>query len=332
MATPPLTQDQAAQFAVFTTQNVADIIKSVTDSIHGLRADYQSTRQHESNANRIKEVASAIERCDGVHAVDVREWLQAMSLATDQTRTIPNNVHRLARKTTNGALYRHIEEWITTYTINGQQVTWAALRAFVTNRFLGQNELERLRLELAKMKQGSDNVLLFNRKFAEAAAVAYAEPREAETERLVMRYYATALTDQGLAKRIIIESGANSLQDAQSFADKMAAGEELYNSLIGHEPMDCSVVSEKVNHDKVIEQQNTKIAKLEAQIKQLTTQKRTAPPPQPQGQPQRQVKCFNCMKLGHYARDCRMPPRERGPSVHQPQGRPQHQGRRSLNY
>ena len=80
---------------------------------------------------------------------------------------------------------------------------------------------------------------------------------------MVLQNYASALNDRGLAKRMIIESGATTLTMAMEYVDKINAGTELFESLCGEEPMDCSHVSEQqkeaLSQKKVLEQQNTKI-------------------------------------------------------------------------
>ena len=92
-----------------------------------------------------------------------------METAVQATAGVPNNVHRIARKTTRGQLYRAIEQrfWIT------PGISWAVLKAYVSDAFLGTNEQERLRLEMTKQKQGTDGILMFNRKFSALAEIEY---------------------------------------------------------------------------------------------------------------------------------------------------------------
>lgn len=338
----PLTVEQAKEFMAINSKQVETLVSTMTSSMGNLnvtvdrafsavRDTIQAGNGASSNIADIKEAAAAVDKCDGVHSHDVREWLKSMTVAINTTKAIPHNVHRIIRKTTSGALYRSLVEYLDSVKGTPAANDWKIIRAFVTNTFLGQNELERLRLELSKCKQGSDNILLFNRKFKEAAAVAFVEPRNPETERMVLRYYATSLHDSVLARRIIVESNAKTLEEAQKYADKMEAGEELYRSLIGdHEPMDCSAVTGQTRTptDKRIQQQDTKIAKLEAQLAQLQSKPRQQQHRE-ESAPRRnkEVKCYNCKKMGHYQRDCRQPQRPRGPAVHTPRNQGQGQFR-----
>ena len=74
--------------------------------------------------------------------------------------------------------------------------------------FLGTNEDERLRLELSKIKQGADGILMYNRKFCELADAAYGEQRQEEVERTIRCHYKTSLNDCDLAKKAILECDA----------------------------------------------------------------------------------------------------------------------------
>ena len=295
-----LTPEQASQLPIFTTQNIAELTTAVTNTIgrsfEQLQLECRASRERESNTSKIKDAASVITRCDGMHNVDVREWMRAMEVAGTVTEGVPNNIHRLTRKTTAGALYRAVEEWVSTLGA-GNVVTWNALRVFVSDRFLGTNELDRLRLEISKLKQGADSVLTFNRRFMEMGRIAYPLPRAADIERMLIRFYATALNDKDLAKKLIVESGANDLEAAMNYVDGLNAGTELFQSLYGDELMDCSAVraTPPVDFKKIVEQQNTKIAKLQAQLKETQNKKTKSTT----------IRCYYCNKPGHIKRDCK---------------------------
>ena len=178
-----LTPEQVAQLHTLTAQNLGDISKSITDTIKGsvnrLVQEQREGQQRSTNQGKIKEQCENITKCDGLVTEEIREWLKSVDLAVRNTNTIDNNVRRITRKTTGGQLYRSIEA---KFQANAA-TTWMQLKTYVSDAFLGTNEGERLRLELSKVRQGPDSVLMFNRKFREMADTAYGvAPRQAEIE------------------------------------------------------------------------------------------------------------------------------------------------------
>ena len=308
------------------TENVKECVAvNITRLIQARKDDQDDNK----NQNKIKDQCAHIERCDGLVTEDIREWIRNVNLAVKNTEGIPHNVRRISRKTTTGALYRAIERWCLAQE-NDAQITWDNVRKYVQDSFLGANEDERLRLELSKIKQGADGILMYNRKFRELADAAYGEQRQDEAERTVRRHYLTSLNDRDLAKKAILECDATTLEGLITYVDKIAMGMELYNTMFeGEEPMDCSVVGkekgatakpEKSDVEKRLERQNTKIAKLQAQVESMSVR---GPLP---SRPGKRIVCFQCGREEHMQRECRNRPIQR-PGWRVPSSsRPQAQG------
>ena len=300
-------------------QSMTDTVtNAVTANIAKLIAVKEEEKLEGKNQNTIRDQCAHIERCDGLVTEDIREWLRNVNLAVQNTQGIPHNVRRIIRKTTTGQLYRAVERWCLAQPPDG--VTWTNLSRYVQDSFLGTNEAERLRLDLAKVKQGADGILMFNRKYRELAEAAYGERRGAEAERTVIRHYLTALKDHELSKKVILESNATTLAEVITYVDKMAMGLELFNTMFEEEPMDCSMVdkektaTDKSDLEKKLEKQNTKIAKLQAQVQAMSMDR------SPPSRPGRRITCYQCGKEGHVRRDCpknqlRPQPRWRAPPV-----------------
>ena len=283
-------------------QRMTDTVAAaVTTNVERLIAAKEEDSTRNRNQGKIQDQCAHIERCDGLITEDIREWIRNVQLAVQNTQTIPHNVRRIARKTTTGQLYRAIERWCIGKP--DAEITWANLSHYVQDAFLGSNEAERLRLDLAEVKQGADSILMFNRKYRELADAVYGENRGNDAERTVIRHYLTALKDRELAKKVIMENKTATLTETINFVDRMAMGLELYNTLFeGEEPMDCSVIGKekegKTDVEKKMERQETKIAKLQAQLRQMTLKGLGM------SRPGRPIKCFECGQEGHVRREC----------------------------
>ena len=199
-------------------QHMTDTVAAaVTTNVERLIAAKEEDSTRNRNQGKIQDQCAHIERCDGLIMEDIREWIRKVQLAVQNTQTIPHNVRRIARKTTTEQLYRAIERWCI-----GKpdvEITWVNLSHYVQDAFLGSNEAERLRLDLAK---GADSILMFNRKYRELADAAYGENRGNDAERTVIRHYLTALKDRELAKKVIMENKTATLTETINFVDRMA--------------------------------------------------------------------------------------------------------------
>ena len=222
-------------------QHMTDTVAAaVTTNVERLITVKEEDNTRNRNQGKIQDQCAHIERCDGLITEDIREWIRNVQLAVQNTQTIPHNVRRITRKTTTGQLYRAIERWCIGK--SDAEITWANLSHYVQDAFLGSNEAERLRLDLAKVKQGADSILMFNRKYRELADA--------------------ALKDRELAKKVIMENKTATLTETINFVDKMAMGLELFNTMFEEEPMDCSMVdkektaTDKSDLEKKLEKQN----------------------------------------------------------------------------
>ena len=343
---PTMTADHVAQMKQFTTENIGTLVSAIKDSITSTTSqlvhEFQVSKHENDNKSKISEAASVITKCDGTDAGEIRNWLRGMKTAVDVTSGITDHVHRLARKTTSASLYRDIYKFAIRNIDNNnvvQPITWTQLSAHVIANYLGANEQERLRLELSKMRQGATPTMVYNRKFKDKVEEIFPGARNVEVERMVCKSYVMSLADRELARKIVVESGqTDNLEQVIAYVDKMTANMEYYDSLFslpeGVEPMDCSTVS-KINptprseskgaealimqQKRMIDKQNSKIAKLEADLRALkaaTTLRREV---------RQEPVCYNCHKTGHFQRDCRSAPRVtplRSPSAqNQPQPR-----------
>ena len=292
----------------------------------------QKSRAEERN-QRLASIAGHIEKCDGLSELATREWMKGMQIAQQMTDNINDNVMRLVNRTTTGGMYRNLQNWMI-----GKVVTWANLSQYVRNHYLGSNEDERLKIELSKYRQANTPIMVHNRKFKELAFDAYpcdsqdGRTRLAATEKILVQCYIRSLTDKQLAQRILIENQTESLNTAIDYVDRLSANMELFSVIID-EPMDCSAIANKPTEEEkyklLSERQNTKIAKLEAQVadmrksqqsngRQNGFQRQNGAGSGNGNNYRKPFVCYNCGKPGHMSRECRSPPRNP-----QGQGRPQ---------
>ena len=335
---------QAQQQPLPNDDDLTDPETTIASGIASVLTHLKQKSRAEERNQRLANIAGHIEKCDGLSEQATREWMKGMQIAQQMTNNIDGNIMRLVNRTTTGGMYRNLQTWM-----QGRVVTWLSLSQYVRNHYLGSNEEERLKIELSKYRQANTPIMVHNRKFKELAYDAYpcdsqdGGTRLPATEKILVQCYIRSLADKQLAQRILIENQTQSLEVAIDYVDRLSANMELF-SVITDEPMDCSAIAnrppdeDKTNYKLVAEKQNTKIAKLEAQLAEMRKTQQNGGGRQNgrqngmRGQNgagghgngyKKPFSCYNCGKPGHMSRECRSPKKPQG------QGQPdQRQGNR----
>lgn len=171
-----------------------------------------------NDRGNVSDEAAKVDPCDGTDTSGVKDFLRNLELVPDIYREAV--VKRVAR----ASLLRESLEWLTTHVFAYDDYRTHILRTFVSQDTDGV-----LRRELQKVtRQPGETILAFNRRFRETAANAYPGQHNAEQVESLVRLYAAALRDQGLAARIVspawpatLEEGLTRVADTERKSDNL---------------------------------------------------------------------------------------------------------------
>ena len=100
--------------------------------------------------------AKNIVRCDGRLKENVRKWLDDVTAAKGWSQATDRATLKMVGYTSCGQLRTNIQAFIDAQPVdpvNGQQITWEQIRAHVVTTFLEDDEDDRWRLDLRKLRQ-----------------------------------------------------------------------------------------------------------------------------------------------------------------------------------
>jgi hypothetical protein len=143
----------------------------------------------------------------------------------------------------------------------------------------------------------------YSERFIAAAKDAYQEPWAAVVSETLVTYYAKGLEDEKLANELVVLNVPGTLRETINRARSITASSKAMG--YDRENTVAAVMEEeKTKAKKEDKKKNDEIAALTKQVAALQTwkgeqQKKINKPPAGG------IECYNCHKIGHYARDCR---------------------------
>ena len=210
-----------------------------------------------TNQNLLTTYAGITGRCDGSAADAIRTWIDEVGLCEGLGE--PGKI-KVARRTAAGAFRKELEDFITTYrpddwdpanAWDANNTPWAQVVEHMTQAFLSVDEKEYMRGRLDTIKQASDTIQNYNRRFRAIADVAYPKgpngQRDAEAVKTVLSRYAKGIYLTHYAKKIVDKHPPfQNLAEAMRFAVRLGGAQERFDRLgrtsRQEEPMEVGMV------------------------------------------------------------------------------------------
>ena len=210
-----------------------------------------------SNQNLLATYAGITGRCDGSAADAIRTWIDEVGLCGGLGE--PGKI-KVARRTAAGAFRKELEDFITTYRPDDwdnahhwdpNNTPWEQVVEHMTQAFLSVDEKEYMRGRLDTIKQASDTIQNYNRRFRAIADVAYPKgpngQRDAEAVKTVLSRYAKGIYLTHYAKKIVDKHPPfQNLAEAMRFAVRLGGAQERFDRLgrssRQEEPMEVGMV------------------------------------------------------------------------------------------
>lgn len=259
---------------------------------------------------QIKVQVTRLEKLNGDDKAKLRRFIKDIN--TIHTVT-PAVAVRVACRLATGNLADAIEDHMVADGGARNAVLWPALRAAVQAALLGANDDRVLRRELQATKQTAhETVAAYGERFLTLARDAHPEPWDNITNETLTTSFARGLTSRRLMRELVIVRDAGTLRETVNRARTIASSETAMG--VGDEDAVAAVAA--ADTPRLEEATDAKPdahapwAELTKQVAALSTglgelRKGVNKPSAPG------VKCFNCDKAGHIARECRAPRKPR---------------------
>ena len=249
---------------------------------------------------KIKAQVGRIEKANGEDKAKFRRWIRDIATVHQQNANIAVPV---AERSAQQSLADVIEDYMVAH-VPRNGVLWPDLRTYLETQLLGDQFERVLRQELTTLHQRAhESVIQYSERFIAAAKDAYQEPWAAVVGETLVTYYAKGLEDEKLANELVVLNVPGTLRETINRARSITASSKA----MGYDRENTTAAVMEVETTKAKKEdkkKNDEIATLTKQVAALQTwkgeqQKKINKPP-PEG-----IECYNCHKIGHYARDCR---------------------------
>ncbi|GJW95454.1 putative reverse transcriptase domain-containing protein [Tanacetum coccineum] len=273
-----------------------------------VESSLESTARSKPKRKKLKKTAKAIPNRTFRGTIALTQWIEKMDNVIDNSGCVENQKVKYAASS---FVNKALTWWYTQVQARGRAtaigMSWTNFKALLIEEFCPSNEMEKLESEFWNHKMVGDNHADYTDRFHELGKLV---PRLVTPESLRIKRYIA-----GLAPEIRGMLRATQLTTIQSVI--------LRAGILTDEAVSCGTLTKGNEKRKGVEElskqggrrNDDKRAKVSKGFVAATSHrnKYTRPHPKcakcwtyhPEGRPC--IVCFNCHKLGHYARNCRMP-------------------------